>query len=306
MLFILPAMNKLTLARCSGRMANQIWMVANIIAFAKENNLQVHAPFFLKIAANFEYWNHQTLITIDQKGIPNNWLRKYFYFLYQSGIMDLIKPHVNLMPGPINKLLLRRKSQTIHKVYFNDTEYASVTNSIIANKHTLLSGFMFCSSVKLMKENGGFLRHIFKPQSSVQLYLKNKISEIKAGHILVGVHIRRGDYKYYRNGAFYFPFEFYAGKMVEIQQLLDKPVQFVLCSDETIPSELFKRFELLNHTKSDAVTDMYMLAKCAYIIAPPSTYSKWASFYGEVLLANVSETPLTLKQFKVYYNHYEE
>lgn len=34
---------------------------------------------------------------------------------------------------------------------------------------------------------------------------------------------------------------------------------------------------------------MYLLARCDYIIDPPSTYTMWASFYGNVPLYMITD-----------------
>ena len=36
--------------------------------------------------------------------------------------------------------------------------------------------------------------------------------------------------------------------------------------------------------KSDGITDLYALSRCDLIIGSPSSYSQWASFYGDVPL----------------------
>lgn len=306
MLHTLAAMNKLTIAKGSGRMANQIWMLANVIAFAEQHSLKVHAPFFLNTSHHFSYWDNIPLIEINHHGDPNNLLRKFYYYLYQSGIPDWFTYSINLsQTSVLNRLKLARNPKT-YKVYFDDTKYGDVVAKIKQHKHTILSGFMFCSSIENMQKYRSMLLTVFKPQKSVLDYIENKILEVADNHILIGVHIRRGDYKYYRNGTYYFSFEFYASKMLALQKLMGKPLHFVLCSDEPIPSEVFSAFRLLHHTQSNAITDLYMLAHCKYLIAPPSTYSKWASYYGGVPLAHLSnKTELEMDDFKVYYNHYQ-
>lgn len=37
----------------------------------------------------------------------------------------------------------------------------------------------------------------------------------------------------------------------------------------------------------DTVEDLYALAECDYLIGPPSTFTVWASFYGNVPLCHV-------------------
>ena len=49
--------------------------------------------------------------------------------------------------------------------------------------------------------------------------------------------------------------------------------------------------------------DMYALAECDYVVGPPSSYTMWASFYGDkplYMIRNVNKT-LNLKDFVRFY-----
>ena len=50
-----------------------------------------------------------------------------------------------------------------------------------------------------------------------------------------------------------------------------------------------------------AVGDLYALARCDYIMGPPSTYTQWASFYGNAPLFHLftSSGHLELGKFRV-------
>jgi hypothetical protein len=50
---------------------------------------------------------------------------------------------------------------------------------------------------------------------------------------------------------------------------------------------------------------MYALASCDYIVGPPSTFSLWASFYGQVPLCFLQkpDEPLALANFVDYFSH---
>lgn len=57
------------------------------------------------------------------------------------------------------------------------------------------------------------------------------------------------------------------------------------------------------------IEDLYALSKCDYIFGPPSTFSMWASFYGEVPLKFFETTneKFSLNDFSVirYQCHFE-
>ena len=45
---------------------------------------------------------------------------------------------------------------------------------------------------------------------------------------------------------------------------------------------------------ADGITDLYALSKCDYIIGPPSSYSQWASFIGDVPLCPLLDSNMDI------------
>ena len=102
---------------------------------------------------------------------------------------------------------------------------------------------------------------------------------------IIGVHIRRGDYKEWLNGVYYFSDEVYYKVMKNLQkQLLEKgeKVKFLICSNERINLYNFSELDCFIIPESSSEKDLYALSKSNYIIGPPSSFSQWASFYGKV------------------------
>ncbi|MDH4129338.1 MAG: hypothetical protein OEV44_11315, partial [Spirochaetota bacterium] len=78
----------------------------------------------------------------------------------------------------------------------------------------------------------------------------------------------------------------YLDKLLQIKELFKntgKDVSFLFCSNEKIDKNLFKEINV-NFGTGHLLEDLYSLAECDYIIGPPSTFSSWASFYGNVPL----------------------
>lgn len=103
--------------------------------------------------------------------------------------------------------------------------------------------------------------------------------------VIVGVHIRRGDYKEWLDGIYYFSDETYYRAMKDLEkQLLEKgeKVKFLICSNEKINLNSFSELDCFIIPESSSEKDLYALSKSDYIIGPPSSFSQWASFYGEV------------------------
>ena len=109
------------------------------------------------------------------------------------------------------------------------------------------------------------------------------------GFFIVGVHIRRGDYKTWEGGRYYFEHEEYAKHMDDVARLYsDKKICFAISTNEKYDPEVFKRFTICELKNTTAIHDLYTLSLCDRIIGPLSTFSRWASFYGNVPLCFIS------------------
>lgn len=132
------------------------------------------------------------------------------------------------------------------------------------------------------------LQHIFRPRKEIVDKAEGIIAEIrKDTDIIVGVHIRHGDYKDFFGGLFYYSLDDYCRIMTNIQNLYkDQRVAFFISSNENFDLKIFTNCNCYRFEKepSGAILDLYTLSLCNLIVGPWSTYSRWASFIGEVPL----------------------
>jgi len=105
------------------------------------------------------------------------------------------------------------------------------------------------------------------------------------GDRVVGVHVRWEDY---RGTPYFLEAREYLRQMERLVRLLaPQKVSFLVFSNETIPRDSFPGLEVLFVT-GNPFEDLYTMAGCDLLLAPPSTFSGWASFYGRVPLFNLS------------------
>ena len=105
--------------------------------------------------------------------------------------------------------------------------------------------------------------------------------------LVIGVHIRRGDYATWNDGHFFYELEDYHQFMLRIQHLYaGRRVSFFISSNENFSLDLFEGCECrrFGRETSGAILDLYTLSLCDRNIGPFSSYSRWASFIGEVPL----------------------
>lgn len=134
---------------------------------------------------------------------------------------------------------------------------------------------------EISDEDIKIIRRIFKPSKRITLKIKKRFREEKSNHeIIIGVHIRRGDYATHENGRYYYSiFEYKDIMKILREKFKSKEVKFFIASNEIINPDDFSELNIFYFGES-AIVDLYSLAECDYIIGPPSTFSMWASLYG--------------------------
>lgn len=149
------------------------------------------------------------------------------------------------------------------------------------------------------------IRAFFTPVSA---HKKNVESCIRAArtrcNLLVGIHIRRGDYATHGGGRYLYEVADFVRIMKQIEHLFDdKSVGFLVCSNEKLQRNLFDGLNC-HFSNNPAIEDMYCLAACDYLVGPPSTFSLWACFYGSVPLYFIQEAyePVTHEKFLDYFS----
>ena len=132
------------------------------------------------------------------------------------------------------------------------------------------------------------IQQIYRPKQEITDKAEELLMDMRRNaDIVIGVHIRRGDYATWNDGRFFYSLEEYHQIMLRLRAFYkDKRVSFFISSNETFSLDIFsgcecRRFE---SESSAAVLDLYTLSICDRIIGPFSSYSRWASFIGEVPL----------------------
>lgn len=111
------------------------------------------------------------------------------------------------------------------------------------------------------------------------------MSKFKNYDIKVGVHIRRGDYRGWNNGKYYYDDEVYNDKIEQFANLFkNKKILFILFSNEKVTLKPKQDYII---SKCSWHEDHYLLSLCDYIIGAPSTFTIWASFIGNVPLMHI-------------------
>ena len=218
-------------------------------------------------------------------------MRKTMYVFFAKS--DYLQYYPNLKKSKLLRFYISHNSPKVHPLEWRlallSERFHLELNGDLRNVNFLgafsfIDGWAHSCDVSYVKEHKREIVELLKPEKKI-ISKVDGYFECYDG-ITVGVHIRRGDYREYCGGRYYFEDKFYLNVIGKIQSLLEMDgnrVRFLICSNEPflIPEVMTTAFTIDN---TNGITDLYALSRCDYIVGPPSSYSQWASFYGDVPL----------------------
>lgn len=129
------------------------------------------------------------------------------------------------------------------------------------------------------------LQFIFRPKKEITEKAESFIATIRQqADIVIGVHIRHGDYKTFEGGKYYYSLEEFHAFMLQVKKMYsESTVAFFISSNADFSTDIFTGCNCFRFGKepSGDILDLYTLSLCDKIMGPWSTYSRWASFIGE-------------------------
>ena len=242
-----------------GQMCNQLIALASAYALGIEYCEEVICPLF------------------DEK------LRNYFMF-ESSDEMVKVKLYHSAFFSIVNVLVKKGLPSIKYKEHKYDVRKQGDCQFFL--NWTIKDSIIF---VKHQEE----IRRFFAFKEEIYNYPKQIIYHEK-DEVLIGVHMRRGDYKDFNNGIWYYTDEEYIHWMENLSK--DRNVKFFLASNEEIATEKYIKAGLnICQLEGNGAQDLCSLSMCDFIMGPPSTFSWWASMYGE-------KPRLILENAKTNYN----
>lgn len=274
-----------------GRLANSIWLYAHFIAFAIEHDISVCFPALTDYGDYFKFSKSNLFYSFPQQKtiISSNYLRSLILKFIPYLIRFSIKFNLNF-------------TGYIFLKHDNEFDLEDINNMKMLSKNLVfIEGWLFRANSLVVKHRDKIIDFL-KPQEMHKNNVNILIKKCKAEcTVLIGVHIRREDYKTAFEGKYYYEMSDYKRKMQETKEIFKgKEVAFLICSNENVNVNEFSELKIFL-ANDHIVEDLYSLAECNYIIGPPSTYSMWASYYGNVPLLQLKEIslPITLDEFQI-------
>lgn len=257
-----------------GRLGNRLFNFATFILFAKRNNLKLYNPAFYEYKNYFVGTNNHLNCAYPNKK----------HFLGRIKLISLI--FNRFLFFLFNNLFLKYKllNKRLYRIdHFDDVFSDEKFIKGAQDKLVFITDGWFVDLHLLSNDEKKVIKDFFRPTKKYQERIDSKINQAKnKGDILIGVHIRHGDYKEFDSGSLFYHLDDYVKIIQKANKLFsDKKVVFLICSNE---EQDLEELEGINYIwgNNHELEDMYLFSHCDYIIGPPSTYTLWASFYNEI------------------------
>lgn len=255
-----------------GQTSNNYFQFIHLHAYCKANNIKFIAPLF-----EYKYSNK----------FPN--FKKSHKILIQLIFLNKITTSIfNRIIDKFNFKLDTEEKANYFKENFKN------------NKVHIISGWYFRSDEDIIKYRIMYQK-MFLPKKEI-IDKKSIYFNIFENKITLGIHIRRGDYKDFMNGIYYFDDCVFVAYIDQLIKLLNQKINIIIFSNEKIQMANFSKYENIKISKEDTDTDHFIMSQCDYLIGPPSTFTMWASYIGKAKYFHIEDenSILTLDKFITY------
>jgi hypothetical protein len=278
-------------SRRSGRMGNRIFTFAHFMANSIEYGpYQVLNPVFNEYSTFFV-------------GSDSRWLTRFPAPSAATGgeagsgirrigrkVLDYL---LYAVTNPFRRDRIAFLRSSIHEVI--DLHHPAVYEwwntgflQFVRRKIVISNGWIFWDHESFIK-HAERIREYFRLVPALAAQVQKHVEHCRQeADVLVGIHIRHGDYRTAGGGAYFYETGHYVALMRRLAAASPARVCFLVCSDEPIQSADFAGLTIYPGPGT-AIEDMYALAACDYIIGPPSSFSGWASFFGQVPLYFITD-----------------
>ncbi len=281
-----------------GRLANQLWPAISVYAYCKErgyrfqdDNFFENAMYFnipagsgvarffkgLFIFLNFFSSWVATEVTKIVYGIRIGWVRKTKSdrVIYSEDLREEKKDVYYLPPTKQSQgeLFTLETDDKIESIYFY--------------------GWWFRNPAGITKYRRE-ITDFFRPRDEyVKPFAARLAEERKKFAKIIGVHIRKGDYRQWADGRYFFRDAEWADFLQEYSArfgLSPQNTKFFIFSDESVDLSVFKGLAVAYVHNAVAAADLFALAMTDTVIGTNSTFAAFASYYGNVPLIVMEKT----------------
>lgn len=287
----------------TGRMANRLMLFAHFMAMAAEQGHCVINFAFHSYADLFEATRRDIYCRFPDNG-RRSWmdivpgvaptLRKTRLCLRLAYSASIVNERLPIFGKKVVTLVEQPKE--------NKLDGVAIQNIIRDAQIVLARGWRFRSPTEWMERHAEKIRTYFRPVAEFERAGNQAVDRLRrSADVVVGVHIRHGDYRGWKGGKYFFPVSRYAEWMGQLAaQLPGRKVVYLVCSDEPRSEAEFPGLSV-GLGAGSVMGDLQALSRCDYIFGPQSTFTQWASFYGNkpLQLVRGADESVELQKFRV-------
>ena len=257
-----------------GRLCNRLFTFSNVIAFAAEHDLEVWNPGFREYSESFPAISRDAMCRFPPRGSASTGLSA------APGLAGALRLGTRLN-GKLSLFPFVRLREP-DKFCLDENPDKDFVERIKRGSLVFLDGLYFLAKADFVKHSET-IRELFAPSAAIEKSAVASVARAReSAEVVIGVHIRQGDYRHHDHGRLYYSTGEYALVLRELVALFSKrSPRFLICSDGPQDPSQFDEFNF-QFGPGHFVEDLYALSKCDYIAGPGSTFSQWASFYGRV------------------------
>lgn len=276
----------------AGQLGNRLFHTSQLMVLAHETNSTLVDFSFDDYKANFQNLYNKPFIVYPPARAS---AFKYKLFAPLKSRLPHLRDFINHRKLSGNKWL-----GLINQNGLVMTDFAELLKQRKAYNNYIIEGWI-SKDISPLSKYRKQLAAFFMPRQQHITNIETLIQKARKDvDMLIGIHIRRGDYKQYRNGEFYFDDNVYLNIMVNMQkQFPDKKIRYLICSNEEVEWANYSAYQVIP-ANNQIIEDMYALSYCDYIAGPISTYSMWASFIGQKPLYQIYK-----KDLEFDFNHFK-
>ena len=259
-----------------GRLGNQLDRAAHLITFCEVYGKTISLQYLEGRADAFPYFDGSPMRVYPARRRHGAWFEKIAARVISKLIQYRLISQVDFLTNN-------------EWVYFDDPAFSVNPELVRLNRAWLctLKVWRLRSRTRI-HDYRALIRQVFTPRPPILQSGRQFIASLDC-EVVIGVHIRWGDYKT-AAPDFYYDATVYRERMLEARALFPgQRVGFVVCTEEGLEIDAFSDLACV-FPKADAVTDLYALAQCDFLIAPASTFSTWASYWGGVGLYTILDS----------------
>ncbi len=270
----------IVITKSYGQLGNRLFLYAHLIAAARHYGVTLANPCFAEYAHLFPATENDLWCRYPAKAAtskPTPWRRRLLAKSVYLG--SRVFSTLGLTKYPFSIVRLRGVNTECDLA---GPEFADLMKR---SRPLLADGWLFRSE-SLLRQHASAIREHFRIQPENNQRVQQLIAEIRGqADVVVGVHIRHGDYATYEGGRYFYQVSEYVAAMRRVaEQLAPRRVAFLVCSNAKFQSGAFGDLNIV-HGTGDVIEDLYSFANTDLLIGPPSTFTLWASFYGNVPLS---------------------